>query len=222
MTTLLQARRIRLAADAGKKTSEKIKDVFTGGTPELWRGNDVRIEIGLFLDSTILSDITNIATLTLEVKPTADKTAAPLMTKTLTSGDLTACLDADWTAKTGQHGVIEFTGTESNIPVASYWLVISATTTDSPGKSITIGATDFSIVEDGAGSADSPATYENNVYTKGESDGRFVQKHADGAFFQVNGNNLYIYIAGSGKWYPIVGEMADGIPKLALGEGVTL
>jgi hypothetical protein len=222
MTTLLQARRIRLAADAGKKTSEKIKDVFTGGTPELWRGNDVRFEIGLFLDSTILSDISNIATLTLEVKDAADKTGAPLMTKTLTSGDLTACLDADWTAKTGQHGVIEFTGTESNIPVASYWLVISATTTDSPGKSITIGATDFSIVEDGAGSAGSPATYENNVYTKGESDGRFVQKHADQAWFQDHNGTLRIYEASTDKWYGVVVTISGGVPTITLDAGETL
>jgi len=56
----------------------------------------------------------------------------------------------------------------------------------------------------------------------GTLDARYVQVHEDQAFIQRKNKLDYIYIAGSGLWYPIVGTIEDGIPKLTLGEGVSL
>jgi hypothetical protein len=222
----LQAKRIRLKADAGKKTSEYMQDVFTSSTPELWRGNDVRFEVGLFLKNVLLVDISNIESLTLEVKLTAARGGAPVMTKTIAAAALDPTLaDATWTDQTKQHALVEFSAAETNVDLsgqnaADFWLVISVVTT--AGKQITIQSTILRIAEDGAGSAGAAPEFQDNHFTKGETDARYVQIHADGAWKRRYDGRDYHYIASTGLWYPEVAVVKDGIPQLTLGEGVSL
>lgn len=218
-------RRIRLQLDVAKKTSERFSDVLTSGTPELWRGNDVQIELGLFNATAIVSDITNLASLTLTVRQDG-VTGAALMTKTLASGELTACDAAGWTAGTGQHALVAFTGQEANVAVGDHWLVVEIVTNDSPGRTVTLGATTLKVVEDGAGSeADAQAT-DATAYTKDQADARYIQKHADQSwkkrYDNGNGERDYHYIASTDLWYPEIAIIVDGIAVLTLGEGVAL
>ena len=224
---LLQRKKVRLAADAAKRTSEYMEDVFTGSQPEIWRGNDVQFELGLFIGGTMLTDLSNIASLTLEVKSDSDRDGIPLITKTLAAVDLDATLTAEtWADKTKQHALLALTGAETNIALngdeTTYWLAVSIVTNDSPARNITIQATKLLIVEDGTGSASAPQNNAENYHTKDQADVRFIQKHADGAWFREYDGRLYHYIQSTGLWYPEIATIKDGVPVLTLGEGVSL
>lgn len=225
MSTLAR-KRIRLAADQATQTTDKMVDVYTGSTPELWVGNDVQFEIAIYHDGAVVTDISNIASLTLEVKTATDRDGDPVMTKTLTSGDLNGALTQEtWDDKTAEHALVAFTAAETNLSVGadneeSYWLVISVITNDVPGRNITLQATILKVVEDGTGSAGQPQNNANIYYTKDESDARFVQKHEDQAFQQWANGTWYHYIPDTGLWYPEVALIKDGVPQLTLGDGV--
>lgn len=226
MTTAIARKRIRLAADAAKQTTAYMLDQFTSATPELWRGNDVQFEIALFVNDAIVDDLSNIASLSVEVKDAADRDGAALMTKTLAAADLTACTDENWTNHSGQHASVAFTAAEANVAIESgntrnCWLVVSVTTIDDPGRQVTIQATSLLLVEDGTGDAGVPPNNTDNYYTKGSADARYQQKHADGASIAFkDGQHPYLYCTGDAKWYPLVVSLVDGIAVLGLGEGV--
>lgn len=215
------SRVIRLKIDLTKKTSDRFQDVNTGATPELWKGNDVDFQIGIFLANSIITDISSVATLTLSVRHT-NASGAMLMTKTLSAVDLTNCLAAAWTDGTGKHASVLFTGQAANIAVGSHWLVVDVTTTHSPGRSVTLGATTFLVVDDGAGSEAAAEAVDGLAYTKAEADGRHVQKHEDLAFTQWRNGTWYHYIASTDLWYPEVAAIVDGVAVLTLGPGETL
>jgi len=225
--SVLTRKRIRMVADASKLTSEAMLDVFnSNSTPELWKGNDVQFEIAIYQDGALVTDISNIASLTLEVKSGSARSGAPVMTKTLAAVDLDGTLTNDtWADKTKQHALVIFTGDESNLDVGSnntedYWLIVAVTTNDSPGRSISLQYTTLKVVEDGTGNGGDAPNFANNHYTKGESDARFVQKHENLAFKQWANGTWYHYISDTGLWYPEVALIVDSVPQLTLGDGV--
>jgi hypothetical protein len=190
MSTSYTRQRIRIAFDVTKQTANI--DKITGETPRIWRGNDIVFEIAAFYgnplsDASTLIDVSNIASLTLEVKPFATRTGGSVMTKTITSADInTALTTAQWNADSAQHASIVFTNLEtapdlgSGTTEANYWLVVSVITNDSPGREITWGYTTLTIEEDGNGSATSPTPSPPVSYTKAEADARFQQIDAGG------------------------------------------
>ena len=223
----LQRKRIRIAADAAKRATDSVIDIFSGSTPGLWVGNDVQFEIGLFLDAELIADISNIASLTLEVRPSADRTQPPLMQKTVLAADLDGTVDsAAWLAKTKQHALVSFTGQETNLAIIgstmACWLVIGVVTNDSPGRVITIQGGTITFYQDGIGSAGSPPTLDPLYYNQADSDARYVQKHEDQGWTRWYNGKWYHYIQSTGLWYPEVAQIVDNIPVLTLGPGETL
>lgn len=224
--TILSRKRIRLLGDQSTRTGEKMKDILTASTPELWRGNDAQFEIAIGSNGSIIDDISNIASLTIEVKPAADRDGVALMTKTVEAGDLQALSQSDWDSKGTEyyHALAAFTAAETNIAIstdtASYWLVIGVITKDSPGRHITLQASTLLIVEDGTGTAGSPPTNIDNYYTKGESDARYVPKHEDQAWSRWANGRWYHYVTSTSLWYPEVAIIVDSVPQLTLGDGV--
>lgn len=228
MTAILARKRIRLLADQSTRSSDQMLDILTGATPELWRGNDVQFEVALAVGGTLLTDISNIASLTLEVKSSSNRSGDPLMTKTLDAAELTPGLSQeDWDGldAVNAHAVVTFTGAETNIDTGadnteSTWLVIGVVTNDTPGRHITMQATTLAIVEDGTGTAGSPPSNADNYYTKGDADARYAPKHEDQAWAQWANGRWYHYISDTGLWYPEVALIQDGVPILTLGDGV--
>jgi len=222
--SVLSRKRIRLFADQATRDDEYMEDVYTNATPVLWRGNDVQFEIGLGHDGSIITDISNLASLTLDVKPWTNRNGDALITKTLDAADLSDITQANWDDKTAQHALVTLTGDETNIDVGEdnedkCWLVISMVTNDDPGHSVTLQATKFRIVEDGTGSAGQTQNNASTYYTKAEADARYQQKHADGASIKfVDGKHAYIYCADDDNWYPLVVNLVDGAPVLGLGD----
>jgi hypothetical protein len=214
----ISRRRIRIALDAGKATNYKHLDATTAQNPQHWRGNDLQVELAVYFGST-LQDIANLASITLEVKAANAAAAdAALMSKTVAAVDLDNTLDAStWAAGTKQHALVVFTGTETNIPATTYWLVVSALTNDSPARAITLGVADFIIAEDRTGDTTVPQVLAGTAYTQAEADARYVQQHADQASMRWKSGRWQMYI--DGLWYPLVGVTIDGTPALTIGPG---
>jgi hypothetical protein len=220
--TTLSRRRIRAKLDAAKRTTDRFTDVKTSSSPELWRGNDVQFELGIFWNDALVTDITNLASITVDVR-SGTAVGALLMTKTLSAVDLDTSLTAGtWADDSKQHALIAFTGTETNVPAGAHWLVISAVTNDTPSRSITLAATTLLVAEDGAGTEDNPDPVTGISYTRPEADARFMQIHADGSYWRYHNNTLYGYAISTDLWYPITISIIDGIPTLTLGPGETL
>jgi hypothetical protein len=151
----VQRRRIRLKCDAQNHTLMLCQ--LTGKTPKLWRGIDAQIEVGLFDGGIFCSDLSNLASLILEIHA-SPLSGAPIVQKTLVLGDLTDDLvESDWTGKDPEdyHGLFEFTGLETNLEMTgatensrTFWLVVHAVTTD--GYYVTFGLAQLVVQEDGA------------------------------------------------------------------------
>lgn len=222
MSTVLPRKRIRLKCDASKETTFKVKDIVTNATPELWRGNDVQFELGIF-HNDVLKDVSNIATLSVVIRK--DSVSGELLaSKTISAGELDNSLnDTTWADGSKQHVLVAFTGEELNIAAGNHWLAIGFVTNDSPGRALTIAVTTLKIAEDGIGTESTAQAVDGTAYTKEVADARFQQRHADGASIQfVNGQHPYLYNSDDSLWYPLVVKTVDGIPALTLGTGVSL
>lgn len=175
---------LRLAPDAANKAN--FRDTLTSQTPQTWRGNVLRVDVGLFAglanflvttdDQVIDLVASGLQSLTLEVKAALDPAAARLMAKTVASFDnsLTA---AAWNAGTGQHCTFLFSETETNIAAGQYFLIITGITSDGP---FTFGVTELSVLEDGSpGNAENPAANPGSAISLEQADARYAQLDAD-------------------------------------------
>lgn len=223
----LGRRRIRILADVAVPPGTPLKDIFTSATPAVWRGNDLQFELAIGMSTAIIADIGNIASLTVSILSGPNPTDAALVSKTLTSAELTTITQEQWTARTHQHAVIPFTNAETSPALGAeknknFWVAISMVTNDVPGRDVTLGCTVLSIYEDGVGAEQTTDPQGAPVYTQQEADARFVPQHADLAFWQFRNGTPYGYEASTAKWYPLVVTIVDGIPVLTLGPGETL
>jgi hypothetical protein len=175
---------IRLAADATNRAN--FRDSLTGQTPQIWRGNVLRVDAGLFAglanfllttdDQIIDLTASGLGSLTLEVKATLDTTAPNLMAKTVSVFDdsLTA---AGWNAGTAQHATFLFSDSETNIAAGKKFLVLSGITGAGP---FTYGVTEFTVLEDGTPSdAPDPETNPGSAISLEEADARYERLGED-------------------------------------------
>ena len=111
----LTNQRLRLAVDTAQMGA--INDVITGNSPQSWNGVDLEFELAFFRGAA-LADITNLASITVDLKTSLDKTSLPLWSKTLGSGSFNSSLTLDaWNAgaATDCHALISFTAAETNL-----------------------------------------------------------------------------------------------------------
>lgn len=179
MATTFSFRRLRCPLDLG--SFELFRDQLTGSTPEMWRGNDYRVEIGAFVglaggapssDDNVVDVLASAwQSLTIEVK-TAPSSVGNLMAKTVSA--FTPLTAAGWNAFTAAHATVEFSAEETNIAEGSYHCVISVITT--AGKCITLGASTLRVREDGAHlSVPAPPVNPGDAITLGQSDARYIK-----------------------------------------------
>jgi hypothetical protein len=167
---MIQPQRIRLKVTPTARTP--LVDAFDNQTPRIWRGNDIQVEIGLFTAAGAVEDISNLASLTVEVDTSQTSTGSPLMTKTVLLAAMDQTLDAaSWADYSKQHATVEFSATETNLSLGTdnqktYWLVVHGVT--SAGKTVTLGYGSIIVEEDNAGTAGDPPTNDPTYYTQEE------------------------------------------------------
>ncbi|PTY02566.1 hypothetical protein DB346_08440 [Verrucomicrobia bacterium LW23] len=173
MPPQLTRARLRMQVIYGK--DGKVTNHLTGTTPEIWRGNDVQLEVGVFLARPNnappeVVDVTNITSLTIEAKASQTSGAAPVISKTIDS--FAALTSEAWEAGTGQHAVVPLTAAETNLSLggqasAELWMTFSVVTSE--GYAITLGVSTLSVKEDNAGVAGTPPTNDPTYLTAAET-----------------------------------------------------
>jgi hypothetical protein len=175
---------LRLAADASNRAN--FRDSLTSQTPQIWRGNVLRVDVGLFAglanyllttdDQIINLTASGLQSLTLEVKAALSTTAANLMAKTVSVFDDTLT-SAIWNAGTGQHATFLFSDSETNIAAGQKFLILSGVTSAGP---FTFGVTEFTVLEDGTpGDAPDPQTNPGSAISVAQADARYAALGAD-------------------------------------------
>lgn len=171
--------RIRLAIDVSQMAN--INDVITGNTPQFWNGVDLQFELAFFYGANLI-DISNLDSITVDLKDSDPRTGLPVMSATLASGSFNPGLTLDaWLggAPSDCHALITFTNSETNIDLQddlgdTYWLVISALTNDSPAHKLVMGGTPLNVVEGGEGVTPPASVVTPIYYTAAQSDARYT------------------------------------------------
>ena len=109
---------MRIAANAASYGN--LIDALTGKSPEVWRAEDMQFEIGIFYGSDIAVDVSNIASLTIEIKDVSNPAGSALVSKVVDFADMTASVDLPaWKAQTAAHATVKFSHYQS---MAVIWL----------------------------------------------------------------------------------------------------
>ncbi|MDB6064947.1 MAG: hypothetical protein JWR26_1155 [Pedosphaera sp.] len=176
---ILSNQRVRLAIDTSQMGS--INDVITAASPEFWNGVDLQFELAFFYGAALLA-VSNLASITVDVKSSDPRTGLPLMSKTISSGSLNQSLTLNaWNAGAPAdcHALVSFTNQETNLDLggaqATFWLVVSALTNDSPAHRIVLGATAINVIEGGEGVTPPASVVNPTYYTAAQSDARYNQ-----------------------------------------------
>lgn len=206
--------RTRMAVDV--TSHEPITDVRTGSTPTIWRGTDLAIELAFAAGADGLVDVSAYSTVTIEIRD-AQSRKQLIATKSLATSDLHTALTQDaWEAGTDQHGTWTWTSDETRWDLQGefereFWLVISAITTDTPARKVTLGGTTLRVVEDGAGETTNSPTPGDPTYP--------TLTQVQNLIGQVirPGNNpagtTITLTSANGQWARIIGVNNDGSPQ---------
>lgn len=175
---IISNQRIRLAIDTSQMGA--INDVLTGATPQFWNGVDLQFELALFYGASLLA-VSNLDSITVELKASDPRTGLPLMSKTIASSALNQSLTLNaWNggAPGDCHALVVFTNNETNLNLdadsQSFWLVVSAITSDTPAHKIVLGATPLTVVEGGEGVTPPASVVTPLYYTAAQSDARYT------------------------------------------------
>ena len=208
MTTFAR-HRIRIAPDS--KSHTPVNDIISGSTALIWRGTSLQVEVGLLVDGVLKTDISNIASLYLEIH-NGSRSGGPLLQKVILAAALHGTLTAnDWDSKAEDkyHALFELTYAETQLPLdgdntlqqkRTFWLVIHAVTTDTPARRITWGGCNLEVEEDGA-----------------QNDLAVVPMAAP--TFRISNGDLQLYNRTTSKFHPIWLEGEDGIEQIKHGAG---
>ena len=112
--------------------------------PSFYRGDDIEIDIGLGENGALLTSLSNVASVTAQIFAAENDTSAPMISGT-TSTINTGLTQTEWTNNTTPfyHAAFVFPNSQTAISLGgassvNYWLRITAQTTDSPAKNITL------------------------------------------------------------------------------------
>lgn len=163
--------RIRLAVDVHNRSMAF--NVHTGDTPTMWRGTDIAMEVAFFAGEELV-DVSAFSSVTVEIRDQATRQSLMVAAQTLAGDQLSSSLTAaDWESGIDEHAVFSWTAEDTAWELngalqASYWVVISAITTDSPPRYVTLGATTLTVHEDGTGAPENSPTPGDPLYLTAE------------------------------------------------------
>jgi len=151
-----QTQIIRIAADTTSK--DNVLDLNTSAEPQAWWARDLTLQVGVFAGQTLL-DVSDLQSVTVNLKDPSNLDGSPLVTKTVTSFDNTTTADT-WAAGTQQHFVVSFGADDLSFSLTNaarlVHLVMTAVTTG--GKTGTLCVGTINLIDDGGSSpSDNPA-----------------------------------------------------------------
>lgn len=208
MTTIAR-HRLRIAPDI--KIHTAATDLVAGTTPLIWRGTDVQVEVGLFYNGALQTDISNIASLHLQIFD-GSRTGNALVTKTILAAGLSGSLSAnDWAtgAADKAHAVFALAYADTQLPMdgsgttqqkKTFWMVIHAVTSDGSPRRMTWGGCNLEVEEDAA-----------------QNDLDVVPLAAP--TFRITNGDFQLYNKTTGKFHPVWFEGADGQEMIKYGAG---
>ena len=187
--------RIRPKVIVNKRT--QFQDALTSQAPEIWRGNDIKIEAAFF-ENDALVDVSCFDSVNLVIKDPDDLGGANIYEETVAYADINRSLVlANFTAGTDQHATFEIATSNSRFDMQGantrkLWLVFYALTTDTPAKEITLGATLLTVHEDGAGTLENSPVVGDSLIPNGavyDGSGNYV--------LAVTANKVYTWEKGA-------------------------
>ena len=201
--TLLSPRRIRLKGDS--LSHAQVNDSLTGARALIWRGTDVRIEVGLFVGALAVNDVSEIDHLYLAVIA-GPRSSAPILELEPDASPV-AITAEQWTAGTHQSAVFSLTAAQTQFDLAGAtaaeekrqcWLVVHAVL-DGGGR-VTCFGTQFEVEEDGA---------QNDLAVVPMTN----------PSFRIAAGILQLYNPDTALWHALYVSGAPGAETLAIGPG---
>lgn len=130
------------------KVGELFQSIFTGSNPKIFKGAGVDFEIALFDLDGSLFDVSNVASMSVLVKPYGSPGSAAEMSK------LTAAINAgltltDWNNGVGAHAIVSFTGTEANIAAGNHDITVHGVTSDNAVDADVFGRSVLQVIDAG-------------------------------------------------------------------------
>ncbi|MDR2436173.1 MAG: hypothetical protein LBD33_02595 [Puniceicoccales bacterium] len=170
--------KLRIRVDA--ESFDNPIDVLHGSIPQYWRGNDLRIELGIFAGNDVI-DVSNFSRIMLAMRALNNDGEAPSAGAPILLSGECATVDASvtqasWEAGEAQHAAFNFSAEATNFPPNDYWLSIWAETDDEIAKILTLGAGLIRVLENGGGVSSEPPEPVSQYYSAAESDAKFVGK----------------------------------------------
>lgn len=144
--------RIRCELKVSEAAYTKFTSLISGASPKSVKGAGCQWELALYNDDDTLFDISNLASVTLQI---TNSTGTVQVTKTVTptpsatAGSLNAGLtEAQWTEGSAQHVLVIFSDSEMAFAAGSTYLVtVSGVTSDDNTDTDCLGRADFELVE---------------------------------------------------------------------------
>ncbi len=144
MSTPLAPLPIRLFCDLAAPAN--LLDLNRGQPPSFYRGDDVEIDIGLGESGNLLTSLSNVASVTAQVFASANDTTGPMMSSTVAAANMNLGLtQTEWSNDSAPfyHAAFLFPNSQTAISLGgqasvNYWLHITAQTTDTVPKIITL------------------------------------------------------------------------------------
>jgi hypothetical protein len=197
---------IRLFCDLVARAN--VIDLNTSQGGLFYRGDDVEIDIGIGQNGALLTSLGNVASVTCQLFQSESDSNAPMMSATVPATNInTGLTQAQWTNNTAPfyHAAFIFPNSETAVPLngqgsVNYWLRITAQTTDSPAKIVTL--------------LDGPITVKDGPIST-------VSAPAQGylRFYNVAGNIVpQLYDPVSGHFYNLEIDPVGGARTLSLGD----
>ncbi len=185
MSLQLLRQGIRLRADA--RSRQPLLDFYTNATPQGWVRAATQFEIALASGGGLV-DVTNLASVTIEAVPCANKDGARVFSKTLAGSALDPGLtEATWAEGSRQHALFVLTSAEMNVALpsgadrADFWLVVTAITT--AGDPLVCGTGRLVLADDGTfNNAPPPPANPGAGITIDQADARYLRAGAGGDF----------------------------------------
>jgi hypothetical protein len=197
---------IRLFCDLVARAN--VIDLNTSQGALFYRGDDIEIDIGLGQNGALLTGLGNIASVSCQLFQSETDSNAPAMSATgAATGMNLGLTQAEWTNNTAPyyHAAFIFPNSQTAVPLngqasVNYWLRITAQTTDSPAKIVTL--------------LDGPITVKDGPIST-------VSAPAAGyfRFYNVAGNIVpQLYDPASGHFYNLEIDTVAGARTLSLGD----